>query len=75
MPTTIFDNIKGSEIPPPWLKKAKETPNTTFKVTLEPIKQQSRKVEAFQDLLDFKPIKGNLKPAAEIIRELRNHEE
>lgn len=35
MPTTVFDNIKGIEIPPPWLKKAKETPNTTFRVTLE----------------------------------------
>ncbi|MBF0258725.1 MAG: hypothetical protein HQK62_07795 [Desulfamplus sp.] len=35
MPTTIIDNIKGSEIPLPWLEKAKETPNTTFKIILE----------------------------------------
>lgn len=35
MPTTVLDNIKGNEIPLPWLKKAKETPDTTFKITLE----------------------------------------
>ncbi|CAN2041227.1 hypothetical protein GMMP15_370025 [Candidatus Magnetomoraceae bacterium gMMP-15] len=35
MPTTVLNNIKGNEIPLPWLKKAKETPDTTFKITLE----------------------------------------
>lgn len=35
MPTTVLDNIKGNEIPLLWLEKAKETPNTIFKITLE----------------------------------------
>lgn len=35
MPITIIDNIKGNEIPLQWLKKAKESPDSTFKITLE----------------------------------------
>jgi len=35
MPTTVLDNIKGNEIPAHWLEKAKENPDTTFKITLE----------------------------------------
>ena len=63
------------EMPSHWLtaEEKKENSNYSFKVTIEPIKKETRKAKAFQELLDFKPIKGNLKPAVEIIRELREH--
>lgn len=35
MSTTVLDNIKGSEIPPVWLKKTKEKPDRLFKITIE----------------------------------------
>ncbi|MFO7884868.1 MAG: hypothetical protein R6U68_08610 [Desulfobacteraceae bacterium] len=35
MPTTVIDNIKGSDLPLPWLKKTKQNPNATFKIILE----------------------------------------
>lgn len=39
MPSTVLDNIKGSEIPPVWLKKIKENPDKMFKITIE-VKQE-----------------------------------
>ena len=41
MSSTVLDNIKGSEIPPVWLKKTKEKPDKMFKITIE-VKQEAK---------------------------------
>lgn len=35
MPITTIDNIKGNEIPPNWLKKAKINSEGVFRITIE----------------------------------------
>lgn len=75
MPGKII-KVKKQEIPPTWLNTddAQKSPDFFFKITIEPMQKEVKKASAFQELLDFKPIKGNLKPAVEIIREIREND-
>ncbi len=36
MPTTVLENVKGSELPTAWQKKIKSDPSQTYIVILEP---------------------------------------
>lgn len=75
MPGKIL-KVKKQEIPPTWLNTddAQKSPDFFFKITIEPMQKEVKKSSAFQELLDFKPIKGNLKSAVEIIREIREND-
>ena len=72
MPGKIL-KVKRQDIPPAWLTPddTKTKPDFLFKITIESIQKEVKNSSAFQELLDFKPIKGNLKPAVNIIREIR----
>jgi len=64
MSPTVLDNIRGSEIPPVWLKKTKENPNKIFKITIE-VKQEEKSKETVQK----KAKKGKWAKVAERLRE------
>lgn len=55
MQTTVINNIKGSDIPPVWLKKTNQKPENIFKVTIEVVQvKQTKKVKWTKMLNDFK---------------------
>ncbi|WP_080800822.1 hypothetical protein [Desulfamplus magnetovallimortis] len=63
MPTTVLDNIKGKDIPLPWLQKSKESPETNFTIILKvkpeiknkPSKKQNKWEQLAQEMenIDF----------------------
>lgn len=49
MPITVLEHIKGSEIPAPWRKKAKASPDQTFTITMKTETTPAKKKERLQE--------------------------
>lgn len=52
MPTTVFDNIPGSELPAAWRRKMKADPQKRYSISIQPQEERRTFLEVVEDIQD-----------------------
>ena len=53
VPVTIFEHIKGNELPEKWRKRIKATPDQVFRITIEVEGERDQKEQARYEFFEF----------------------
>lgn len=50
MPTTVLENIRGSELPAAWQKIIKATPDKKYSISIRPQQEREKYIEVVKEM-------------------------